>query len=100
MYFDVFKSNYDILDDYRDDIYNYPDIDVTDLEKMIETAEWYKDGKIKEEGTYSYGICISLKKWDADGNIIYEKTCPTEEEMTLIKRRRAMKLRYYSQQEN
>ena len=31
---------------------------------------WYPDGKLKEEGDYEYGITLSRKTWDDDGNLV------------------------------
>lgn len=74
----------------------YKDGSVCSFNKMkrgqvIESIEWYHDGKIKEEGIYSFGICISNKKWDEQGNLTYEKVSPTEKEKLLIKKLSSVK---------
>lgn len=74
----------------------YTDGTICSISKMkrgqsIEKAEWYPDGKIKEEGTYNCGICISNKKWDEQGNLTYEKVGPTDGEISLIKKLSSVK---------
>lgn len=59
--------------------------------QSAEKAEWYQDGKIKEEGMYNCGICISSKKWDEQGNLTYEKISPTDSEILLIKKLSSVK---------
>lgn len=35
---------------------------------------------------YDCGICIRCKKWDKQGNLIYEKNSPTDRKIQLIKK--------------
>jgi antitoxin component YwqK of YwqJK toxin-antitoxin module len=30
---------------------------------------WHRNGKLKEEGDYEFGITLRRKKWDEDGNL-------------------------------
>ena len=44
---------------------------------------WYKSGELKSEAKYEYGVCFTLKEWDEEGNLINEKTEPSEDELRL-----------------
>lgn len=75
----------------------YTDGTIHSISKMkrgqsIEKTKWYQDGKIKEESMYDCGICIRCKKWDKQGNLIYEKNSPTDREIQLIKKLSSRKL--------
>lgn len=54
--------------------------------QAVEKAEWHKNGKLKLEETCSYGIRISCKKWDEEGNIVYEKNGLTDSEKALVRK--------------
>lgn len=32
--------------------------------------EWYDNGQPRTEGTFEHGICVTEKKWDADGKLV------------------------------
>ena len=38
---------------------------------------------LKSEGRYEYGVCLTLKEWDEKGNLIKEKSEPTEDDIKL-----------------
>ena len=44
---------------------------------------FYKDGTKKLEARYEYGVCLTLKEWDEEGNLIKNKSEPTEDDIKL-----------------
>lgn len=44
---------------------------------------FYKNGTKKLEARYEYGVCLTFKEWDEDGNLIKEKSKPTEDDIKL-----------------
>lgn len=44
---------------------------------------FYEDGKMKSEGRYEYGVCLTLKEWDENGNLVKEKSEPTEDDLNI-----------------
>ena len=44
---------------------------------------WYNNGVLKSEARYEYGVCLTLKEWDEEGNLIKEKTGPTEDDIKI-----------------
>ena len=44
---------------------------------------WYNNGVLKSETRYEYGVCLTSKEWDDKGNLIREKSKPTEDDIKL-----------------
>lgn len=44
---------------------------------------FYKDGTKKLEARYEYGVCLTLKEWNEEGQLIREKLEPTEDDIKL-----------------
>lgn len=44
---------------------------------------FHKNGTKKLEARYEYGVCLTFKEWDEDGNLIKEKSKPTENDIKL-----------------
>ena len=42
---------------------------------------WYNNGVLKSETKYEYGVCLTYKEWDEKGNLIDEKSEPTDEDI-------------------
>ena len=49
---------------------------------------WYNNGILKSEGRYEYGVCLTLKEWDEKGNLIKEKSEPTEDDIKIRVRKK------------
>lgn len=44
---------------------------------------WHKNGVLKSESIYEYGVCLTLKEWNEEGVLIKEKLKPTEDDIKL-----------------
>ena len=44
---------------------------------------WYSNGILKSEARYEYGVCLTSKEWDEEGNLIKNKSEPTEDDIKL-----------------
>lgn len=44
---------------------------------------WYNNGILKSEARYEYGVCLTFKEWDEEGNLINEKSEATEDDIKL-----------------
>lgn len=47
---------------------------------------WYDSGELKFEGNYQFGVCLTFTEWDKAGNILQQKSSPTETDLALITR--------------
>ena len=43
----------------------------------------HKNGVLKSESNYEYGVCLTLKEWNEEGVVIKEKLKPTEDDIEL-----------------
>lgn len=48
-----------------------------------ERKKWYRNGVLKSEARYEYGVCLTLKEWNEEGVLIKEKLEPTEDDIKL-----------------
>lgn len=59
-------------------------------------TEWYESGKLRIEKTCKYGLVLSMKRYDENGNVVEEKNGLTDGETRIYKRR----VDIYEKQEN
>lgn len=49
---------------------------------------WFESGSLKSVAEYKYGVCLRLKEWNEEGNLIKEKLEPTENDLNIINRQK------------
>jgi antitoxin component YwqK of YwqJK toxin-antitoxin module len=50
-------------------------------------TEWYESGKLRIEKTCKYGLVLSMKRYDENGNVVEEKNGLTDGETRIYKKR-------------